>query len=677
MKNYINIILIYLIAQINILAQNPNINGESIGANINTVDLRSQELRFSGDTFYLDRGIYYLNNYFNSSYTSEQLTSMSDTILMRISTLQVIDKANSRLYKTCSQVIYFNWIKNIPINENLYTPYTSAYKASSGRWDNCIHYFYDTGASGNCISQIICDLPDNDTYNWCSGSKYTKIFEDNFEGDKLNEDYWGYGYPWGREVDNSDKAWALKRNVEVSNGTLKLKTQAEAGLITDIDGSTFNGKSYTSSSIFSQLKYGYGKYEIKAKVPPSIGVNPAYWLNDGDLEIDGFEFFYMNRSDAPFMSVYSNKNNDSYPYACSGYSTTANVAPRKNRIAQSIAKKSHAGGGSTLMNTLPNLADGNWYIFSVVYDQNYITWWIETEDRQQHWLYTLPNVYQSGYALNNNNLNCSCTGCNVVVNPGFPDNFNGETVFLMGNGPTQSKDWVTGMDKQNGPPWGTVSTMEIDWVKIYVPDDCWNDATEGSGHFKSVDHFNSNHFTGNNVTLGGNGSSNPYEIKYVAWGTSGLSQDEWSPNTYCTTRANNELALLDGFSVQQDALFEGSISYHLGDNGSGVASDCNSPLQNDFWPQAYRKGSKNTVETKTSNSILQTKIYPNPTSNYIVVESEKEIQNLEFYNIYGQIVLKTNNPSEKINVSDFKDGVHFVKAFFENNTTITKFIKQN
>jgi hypothetical protein len=150
-----------------------------------------------------------------------------------------------------------------------------------------------------------------------------------------------------------------------------------------------------------------------------------------------------------------------------------------------------------------------------------------------------------------------------------------------------------------------------------------------------------------------------------------------SPQTYCATRANNELALLDGFSVQNNALFEGTISYHLGDNASGVASDCNSPGQNDYWPQVYRTASPNNKDSIKALNSIQTNIYPNPTSDYIVVKSEKTIQKLEFYNTYGQLILQSNNASEKINISDLKDGVYFVKAFFENNITITKFIKQN
>lgn len=656
-------------------SQNPNVYLDTTNTVINAYNEVSTELTFSGDTFYLARSTYYLNKYFNFNLNEDSLIILSDTILQRISNIEVIDIQSQSIYKTCTQVIKFNWNKSLPINEEFFEPFTTANKVSSGRWDDCVLYNWNTGSSGDCYSQIICDLPDWDTYNWCSGSKYTKIFEDNFEGNKLNETYWKCGYDWGREIDDDDMAWVLNRNIEVSNGTLKLKTQRESSPMTDdntnLDGNgnpnQYSGKNFSSAVITSVFKYGYGKYEIKAKVPPSVGVNPAYWLNDGDLEIDGFEFFYMNRDDAPYMSVYSSKNNDVYSYACAGYSNTANSPPKKNRIFQKVGKKNVWQNSN-----FPNLADGNWYIFSVIYDQNYITWWVETENHQTAWSLTLWNVYQLGNANANPNLNCSCTGCKVVVNPGFPDNFNGDTKFILQNCPTTSKDWTNGQPNVTGPYPNTISQFEIDWVKIYVPDDCWNDVTENSGKFRAVDHGNKNYLTGNNITLGGNGAGDEYSIHFAYWDENDV--ENTSPNTHCAIRANNELILLDGFQVENDALFEGTISYHLGDNSSGVASDCNRPTQNDYYPQIYRTG----VHSQIKDNILQNNsfIFPNPSNEYISITSQKLITKLEFYNSMGQLVLEESKSYDKIDISQLTNGIYFIKAFFENKVTTTKFVKQ-
>ena len=69
-------------------------------------------------------------------------------------------------------------------------------------------------------------------------------------------------------------------------------------------------------------------------------------------------------------------------------------------------------------------------------------------------------------------------------------------------------------------------------------------------------------------------------------------------------------------------------------------------------------------------------IYPNPTSDFITISSQKTITKIELYNALGQLVFQNNNTSEKINISFLTDGIYYVKAFFENSVSISKFVKQ-
>ncbi len=69
----------------------------------------------------------------------------------------------------------------------------------------------------------------------------------------------------------------------------------------------------------------------------------------------------------------------------------------------------------------------------------------------------------------------------------------------------------------------------------------------------------------------------------------------------------------------------------------------------------------------TKNDIL---IYPNPTENFIYWKgaAKSEIQLIEIYNLSGQIIKSENafRLQTKINVSDLKEGVYFLKLTFEN-----------
>lgn len=92
--------------------------------------------------------------------------------------------------------------------------------------------------------------------------------------------------------------------MEIDNGIIKLITKEEYiydkvvpyepdNLI--LDDGTYNkrGFDYTSGMIYSNRKFGYGKYEIKCKLPKGKGFWPAFWVFGGPdyNEIDVFEFW--------------------------------------------------------------------------------------------------------------------------------------------------------------------------------------------------------------------------------------------------------------------------------------------------------------------------------------------------------------------------------------------------
>lgn len=115
---------------------------------------------------------------------------------------------------------------------------------------------------------------------------YTLLFEENFVGNKLNEDMWqyrtgrrtGFGYMDGLN---------LKENVYVKDSALHVVLKHEM-----IDGKWEN----TGGGVISKLDFGYGYYECLSKpFMDGHGVHTSYWQrgsstpNNNIFEIDAYE----------------------------------------------------------------------------------------------------------------------------------------------------------------------------------------------------------------------------------------------------------------------------------------------------------------------------------------------------------------------------------------------------
>lgn len=63
-------------------------------------------------------------------------------------------------------------------------------------------------------------------------------------------------------------------------------------------------------------------------------------------------------------------------------------------------------------------------------------------------------------------------------------------------------------------------------------------------------------------------------------------------------------------------------------------------------------------------------IIPNPAKDWIKIETNKELESIELYNLIG-MKLKSINTASKVDVKDLKAGVYLVKANFKDNTIQT------
>lgn len=113
------------------------------------------------------------------------------------------------------------------------------------------------------------------------GQKRKLIWEDNFDGNRLQEENWnivtGDGCPdlckWG----NNERQIYTTDNHTVADGLLRISARKD-------------GETYTSTRINTKGKkeFQYGKIEIRAKLPLGKGLWPAFWMLGRNIDSVGW-----------------------------------------------------------------------------------------------------------------------------------------------------------------------------------------------------------------------------------------------------------------------------------------------------------------------------------------------------------------------------------------------------
>jgi hypothetical protein len=69
------------------------------------------------------------------------------------------------------------------------------------------------------------------------------------------------------------------------------------------------------------------------------------------------------------------------------------------------------------------------------------------------------------------------------------------------------------------------------------------------------------------------------------------------------------------------------------------------------------------------------RLYPNPTQNYLFIKEGKEIKSLTIYNTHGtELMTSSNLKSERIDLSEFENGVYIIKIEIEGNTFFERIV---
>jgi beta-glucanase (GH16 family) len=173
----------------------------------------------------------------------------------------------------------------------------------------------------------------------CNTESYTLAFEDNFDGNVINVGKWEI-QPWhtGALYNNGNvhyQEYNTFDNLVISGGTCKIVAKKETVVRRAIpyldddtileDGlSNLRQYNYTSSALFSKKKFGYGKYEIRCKLPSGgKGFWPAFWMYGGPRwnELDVFD--NLDGPDQFSCGPGYDYNNDGHSLGCRY--TTSNV----------------------------------------------------------------------------------------------------------------------------------------------------------------------------------------------------------------------------------------------------------------------------------------------------------------------------------------------------------------
>lgn len=90
---------------------------------------------------------------------------------------------------------------------------------------------------------------------------YKLVFEEQFDGDKLDHEKWGY------RVDSKRFSTQRPENVSVRDGKLWIELKKEE----------FKGKPFTGGGVISRQDFVYAYYESRFKVPRAEGWHTAFW----------------------------------------------------------------------------------------------------------------------------------------------------------------------------------------------------------------------------------------------------------------------------------------------------------------------------------------------------------------------------------------------------------------
>lgn len=273
----------------------------------------------------------------------------------------------------------------------------------------------------NVLAQSDTLLPGG---NLCSHSEWKLVFSDEFNAGSLDKDKWITWYPYSN--DGSDQCEFCRthgnegqvytdENVFVNDGIIHLIARRESKKWYTAE------RQYTSGMIHSRQAFGYGRYEIRCKLPGGMGFWPAFWtFGQKATEIDVFE-------------VGTQKPHHLH--------TGITVWPTNTSFGKGFRIKT-------------DVTDG-FHNYAMVWDTNFIRFEV---DSSEVWRISRFNTNR-GRTLKR----CDIKPGSYRIQPGFPP--EGEQLKIIVNLAVGNEN--TPFTKSPTAKTDLPNQMEIDWIRVY------------------------------------------------------------------------------------------------------------------------------------------------------------------------------------------------------------------
>lgn len=456
----------------------------------------------------------------------------------------------------------------------------------------------------------------------CNSDSWVLAFEDNFDGISLDESKWIIPYQ-GVIRDYSftnEKQWytnsgvsptlPISNNIIVNNGVAKLIAKKENPAINgsftnwttsppSVQTSTFH---YSSAQIQTKQLFGYGKYEIRCKIPKGKGFWPAFWTfgSTGWNEIDVFEFWNENSCFGNYDANRLSKNphfNSHFDYDGDGDSENC---------------------GSDLYGPCDNWNgpdySNDFHVFTMVWNNYKIEWYIDG---------VLKRTTTKFYSIHGQPLDCNSISANqpYILNKAFPQQ---EYQAIIANLAIQTGS--------NAPDSDTPfpSEFEIDYVRFYKQIPCQDINITANSQINLNDQ-NFNLIVGKSIVFSNNVNLSNKQLKLIA-------------RDFIEFNANVDIQTMNSFEAYIDPFV------CFGKSGLAIPSNKEISLTEEYKSQL-----------NDNDKLL---IYPNPTNNLINIEFfESSNYTITLVDMNGNVLFKTDSYSNdiKIDMGDYSYGSYILE----------------
>jgi len=151
----------------------------------------------------------------------------------------------------------------------------------------------------------------------------TQSFDENFNGELIDENIWMTHYYWGHNIPNNNEVqWYTNDSFTVSNSVLTIHlTEKNVNGWKLINGTKDNQTYKVTSGLIhtgESFKQKFGRFEIRCKLPLTDNVLPSFWLINPESyppEIDIFDFTDSDGKSYNVGFIYGDDNIKKFNYS--------------------------------------------------------------------------------------------------------------------------------------------------------------------------------------------------------------------------------------------------------------------------------------------------------------------------------------------------------------------------